>query len=119
MHRFSGGPFNDAGRKEERQKKESLPQLPPVSTQRRNQRTKTRIQLPPFHFSLLHTTIVQNSQEPRREYWATRLSVCSFTFTTHLLAGSALLALLACSAALIRLLARSLTPELLPGKVNS
>ena len=47
---------------------------------------------------------------PRRiDYWAIRSSICSFTCTTHSFACSALLALLARSAALIRSLACSLT----------
>ena len=53
-------------------------------------------------------TVVENSQEYRLEYWATRSSVRSFTRTAHLFACSGLLASLAPSAALTRLLARSL-----------
>ena len=49
-------------------------------------------------------TVGQNSQEPRRKYWATRSSVRSFART----ACSGLLVSLAPSAALTRSLARSL-----------
>ena len=49
----------------------------------------------------------------RVSYWAIRSSVCSFAHTTHSIACSALPTSLACSAALIRSLARSLTPELM------
>ena len=55
-----------------------------------------------------HSTMVQISQESRRKYWATRLSVRSFTRTAHLFACSGLLASLTPSAALTRSLARSL-----------
>ena len=44
----------------------------------------------------------QINQENRLEYWATRLSVCSFTRTAHSFACSALVASLARSAALAR-----------------
>ena len=47
-------------------------------------------------------------QELRRKYWATRSSVRSFARTAHSFACSGLLASLAPSAALTRLLARSL-----------
>ena len=40
-------------------------------------------------------TMVQNNQESRRKYWATRSSVCSVFCTSHSFAHSALLALLA------------------------
>ena len=53
-------------------------------------------------------TVVWNSQESRRKYWATRLSVRSFARTAHSLACSGLLTSLAPSAALTRSLARSL-----------
>ena len=52
--------------------------------------------------------MVQISHKLRCQYLATRLSVCLFARTAHLFARSALLALLARSTALIRLLARSL-----------
>ena len=52
--------------------------------------------------------MVDNSQEYRLKYWATRSSVRSFTRTAHSFACSRLLASLASSAALTRLLARSL-----------
>ena len=52
--------------------------------------------------------MVDNSQEYRLKYWATRSSVRSFARTAHLFACSRLLALLAPSAALTRSLARSL-----------
>ena len=52
--------------------------------------------------------MVNNSQEYRLKYWATRSSVCSFPRTAHSFACSGLLASLAPSAALTRLLARSL-----------
>ena len=53
-------------------------------------------------------TVGQNNQEYRLKYWATRSSVRSFTHTTHLFACSALLALLAHTAALTCLLTHSL-----------
>ena len=56
----------------------------------------------------LQSTMVDNSQEYRLGYWATHLSVCSFARTAHSFASSALLASLACSAALIHSLAHSL-----------
>ena len=62
----------------------------------------------PSCHSFHYFTAVQNSQELGRKYWATRSSIrslCSFT-------GSALLASHGRSAALIHLLARSLTPKL-------
>ena len=43
---------------------------------------------------LHHSTVGQIKQEPRREYWATRLSVRLFARTTHSFACSALLTLL-------------------------
>ena len=52
--------------------------------------------------------MVQNNQASRCKYWVTRSSVCSFARTAHLFACSGLLASLAPSAALTRLLARSL-----------
>ena len=60
------------------------------------------------HPFLDHRTMVWNTQEKRRKYWATRSSVRSFVRTTHSFARSGLLASLALSAALTRLLARSL-----------
>ena len=57
----------------------------------------------------LHRTIVQNNQEYRHKYWATCLSIRLFNRTTHSFACSVLLALLASFAALICLLAPSLT----------
>ena len=53
-------------------------------------------------------TVGQNNQKYRLMYWATRPSVRSFPRTTHSFACSALLASLAGSAVLTRLLARSL-----------
>ena len=52
--------------------------------------------------------MVENSQEYRLKYWATRSSVRSFARTARLFACSGLLVLLAPSAALTRSLARSL-----------
>jgi len=52
--------------------------------------------------------MVDNSQEYRLQYWATRSSVRSFARTAHSFACSGLLASLAPSAALTRSLARSL-----------
>jgi len=52
--------------------------------------------------------MVDNSQEFRLWYWATRSSVRSFARTAHSFACSGLLASLAPSAALTRSLARSL-----------
>ena len=60
--------------------------------------------------------MVDNSQEYKLEYWATRSSVWSFARTAHSFACSALLASLARSAALIRSLARSLTRSRAHGK---
>ena len=62
-------------------------------------------------------TVVQNTQELKRKYWATRSSVCSFACTIHSFTCSALLDSLALSAALIRSLARSLTHSRAHGKV--
>ena len=53
-------------------------------------------------------TVGQHNQESRLNYWATRLSIRSFACTTHSFACSRLLASLAPSAALNRLLACSL-----------
>ena len=53
-------------------------------------------------------TMGPNNQEYRLQYWATQSSVRSFARTAHSFACSALLASLARSAALTRLLARSL-----------
>ena len=53
-------------------------------------------------------TVGQNSQKYRLQYWATHSSVRSFAHTAHLFARSGLLASLAPSAVLTRLLARSL-----------
>ena len=55
-----------------------------------------------------HCTVVQNGHVSRRVYWATRSSVRLFTRTTYSFARFGLLASLAPSAALTRLLARSL-----------
>ena len=55
-------------------------------------------------FTRRERTLGQNSHEWGRKYWAT----CSSVRTAHSFACSALLALLACSAALFLLLARSL-----------
>ena len=54
------------------------------------------------------STLVDNSQKYRLQYWATRSSVRSFARTAHSFACSGLLASLAPSAALTRSLARSL-----------
>ena len=54
------------------------------------------------------STMVENSQEYRQKYWATCSSVGSSARTAHTIACSRLLALLAPSAALTRLLVRSL-----------
>ena len=59
-------------------------------------------------------TMVQNNQEFRRKYWATRSSFRSFAQITHSFACSALLDLLAPSAAHIRLFARSLAHSQAP-----
>ena len=56
------------------------------------------------------STMVENSQEYKLLYWATRSSVRSFVRTAHSFACSGLLASLAPSAALTRSLARSLRP---------
>ena len=53
-------------------------------------------------------TVGQNKQEYRLKYWATCSSIHSFGCTAHSFACSALLAYLARSTALTRLLARSL-----------
>ena len=55
-----------------------------------------------------HSNVVWNKQESRCKYWAPHSSVHSFTRTAHSFACTALLALLARSAALTHLLARSL-----------
>ena len=55
------------------------------------------------------STMVDNSQEYRLKYWATRSSIHSFARTAHSFACSALLVTLARS---IRSLAHSLVPEL-------
>ena len=67
---------------------------------------------PPFAPSshLFFLTMVQNNQEYRLTYWATRSSVCLFACTAHSFACSALIALLTRSATLIHLPARSLAP---------
>ena len=52
--------------------------------------------------------MVENNQEYRLKYWATRSSIRSFAHTAHSFACSGLLASLAPSAALTRSLARSL-----------
>ena len=61
-----------------------------------------------FTSSSVRPTVVWNKQESSHKYWATHSSVCSFTRTTHSFPCSGLLALLAPSAALSCLLARSL-----------
>ena len=53
-------------------------------------------------------SVDQINQEPRRKYWATRLSVCLFACTAQSFACSILLAWLARSASLTRSLACSL-----------
>ena len=58
-----------------------------------------------------HFTMVDNSQEYRLQYWATRSSVHSFARTAHSFACSGLLASLAPSAALTHSLTL-LTPSL-------
>ena len=62
--------------------------------------------------------MVQISQELGRKHWATHLSVRSFACTAHSFACSALLALLAHSAALIRLLVCSVAHSRACGKVG-
>ena len=63
----------------------------------------------PLSLPLSHPlTMVDNSQEYRLKYWATRSSVRSFARTAHSFACCGLLASLAPSAALTRSLARSL-----------
>ena len=61
-----------------------------------------------YGFENRHFAMVENSQEYRLRYWATRSSVRSFAHTAHSFACSGLLASLAPSAALTRSLARSL-----------
>ena len=64
----------------------------------------------------LCSSMGQINQNPRFKYWATRSSVCSFAHSAH--SGSALLALLARSAALIGSLAGSLIHPRAREKVN-
>ena len=59
----------------------------------------------------LQDTMVQNNQESRRKYWATRLSVCLIACIAHSFAGSALLASLTCSAVFAHLLPSSWESE--------
>ena len=66
----------------------------------------------PIAFIATQMKVGQNSHESGRAYWATRSSVRSFARTVHSFAGSALLASLARSTALMSFLARSLIPEL-------
>ena len=68
--------------------------------------------------SCRHCTVVQNSHESRRQYWATCFSVCSFTSTAQTFACSALFASLARSAALIRSLARLLAHSRAHGRMD-
>ena len=63
-------------------------------------------------------TLVQHSHESRHKSWATGSSVGSFARTVHSFACSALLASHACSAALIRSLARSIAHSRARGKVE-
>ena len=63
-------------------------------------------------FALRPCSMVQNNQESRWKYRVTRLFVGSFACITHSFLYSALLTLLACSAALIRLLTHSLAHSL-------
>ena len=65
-----------------------------------------------------NSTIIDSSQEYRLQYWATRLSICSFARTPYLFAYSALLASLARTAALTCSLAHSLTHSLACVTVN-
>ena len=60
--------------------------------------------------------MVQNNQESRLKYWATRSSVCSFARTAHLFACTALLALLAGFAALTCSLTLGLDDERIRSK---
>ena len=62
-------------------------------------------------------TMVQNSQGSGSKYWGNRSSIRSFARTTHSFACSALPALLTRSTALIRSLARSITPKLVGNKI--
>ena len=62
--------------------------------------------------------MVQNNQEYRCMYWVTRSSICSSAHTAHSFACPPLLALLASSAALIHLLARSLSHSHACGQGN-
>ena len=48
--------------------------------------------LGPTRASILHDSVDQINQKPRRKYWATRSSARSFARTAHLFACSALLA---------------------------
>ena len=52
-------------------------------------------------FPIRQPTVVQSSQQSGRRYWATHLSARLFARTAHAFACSALLASLACSAALV------------------
>ena len=58
------------------------------------------------------STMVKNIQESRHKYWATRLSFHQFAYTARSFTCSALIPLLGRPAALTRLLAQSLTPQL-------
>ena len=62
--------------------------------------------------------MVRDNQESTSTYWATHSSVCLFAFNALLFACSGLLASLTRSAALIYMLARSLTHSRACGKVN-
>ena len=58
-------------------------------------------------------TSPQWAENQRVKYWASSSSVCSFARTAQSLACSSMFASLARSAALIRMLAHSLTPKLM------
>ena len=57
---------------------------------------------------ILDSTVGQNNQEYRLEYWVTRSSIRLFARTAYLFACSAILTLLTCFAALTCSLSRSL-----------
>ena len=93
----------------------TAPTLTPTPCQRRLQidcfrmslgRRETKLSV--LLFPLRRPTVGHINQEYRLKYRAIRSSICSFARTAHSFACSALLALLARSAALTRTLARSL-----------
>ena len=82
-----------------------------TSTERIDRKTG----VPSYKDKSLVSTVGQNNQESRQQYWATRSSVRLFARTAHSFACSALLASLARSTALTR----SLTHSLALGTVNA